>query len=103
MPVSLAAFRKRIFRPVRARVRARQFGPIQLRLTNLGLGRAMPYFSYAISDNPMEPDLRTGIIEADDADDAVRRLRHSQANVYALPSDFDRTAFQEHQKRAQTL
>lgn len=81
------------------RARARQFSSIWLRLTNLVLVRAVPYFSYAISENPMEPDLRKGIIEADDADDAVRRLRHSQANVYALPSDFDRTAFQKHQKR----
>lgn len=99
MAVSLPAFRDRVFGPIRARVRARQFTPVQLRLTKLVLDWAMPYFSFAISDNPMEPDLRTGIIEADDADDAVQRLQHSQASVYALPPDFDRAAFQEHHKR----
>lgn len=45
----------------------------------------MPWYSFCINDEPAQPDLASGYIEAPTIREAVRRLRDDRANVYELP------------------
>ena len=48
----------------------------------------MRYWSYCISADPQSPDMAIGFVQADTAQEAIRQLRHPDANVYPLPEDF---------------
>lgn len=48
----------------------------------------MRYWSYCISADPQSPDMATGFVQADTAQEALRQIGHPDANVYLLPDDF---------------
>lgn len=49
----------------------------------------MPIFGFCIASDIDAPAPRQGYVRGDSAADALRRVRHRDANVYPMPPDFD--------------